>query len=775
MLSRRDQLEVQADDRPSRTTENGVIGLVHSADPHMEGRVSVVVPTRNEAGNVQELVRQLQALPGEIVAEVLFVDDSDDETPEVIRAAAGTASFPVRLLHREPGDRAGGLSSAVIAGWRNARATWVCVMDGDLQHPPSVIAELLRAAGDGDLAYATRYDNGTAEEGLGPVRSFLSHASTVAARLLFPRRLRDISDPMSGFFLVRRTGVDLDKLRPNGFKILLDVIARSPRLKSAGVPFAFGPRHAGRSKASPREAMRYARHLVRLRTATMRPANSTLATVTRFAAVGISGVGINQLAMWLLVSQANLNYIVAALLATQASTTWNFALADRFVFKAAEGSRRARFLGFLAANNALNVFVAVPLLALLVSGLGVNYLIANPVVLAMVFAGRYLFSDRVLWGARPGSRRATGLRYRYDIAHLVTVASEVELRELKTFRVTATAEPADIELRRGVVGSRLPRRHLEVELAAGAVSYKEHLGGWASNFSVDLNGPIKVVVGPLLATSPHVVYTNVIEALLRFVLVSRGYMLLHSATLELDSCGVMLSARTDTGKTGTILRLTREKGAAFLSDDMTILGSDGVARSYPKPLTISSHTVRAVNKSALNRREWALLLLQSKVHSKSGRGIGAWLAERNLPIMSFNSTIQKIIPPPKYTIDRLVPCTTIASTRVSELFIIERGAPSVGDIDLDQALDELIENTDDAYGFPPFNHFAPAIAIGDDGYLTLRAKERAILARALNGIRVRRLASDNFSWADDIPALLAADAEARADELAAQMAPRSAG
>ena len=179
-------------------------------------------------------------------------------------------------------------------------------------------------------------------------------------------------------------------------------------------------------------------------------------------------------------------------------------------------------------------------------------------------------------------------------------------------------------------------------------------------------------------------------------------------------------------------------------------------------------------KSALNRREWALLLLQSKVHSKSGRGIGAWLAERNLPIMSFNSTIQKIIPPPKYTIDRLVPCTTIASTRVSELFIIERGEPGLSDIDDDQALDELIENTDDAYGFPPFNHFAPAIAIGEDGYLTLRAKERAILARALSNIRVRRLASDSFSWADEIPKLLAAGRAAEVGPDDEAMVPRSA-
>ena len=82
---------------------------------------------------------------------------------------------------------------------------------------------------------------------------------------------------------------------------------------------------------------------------------------------------------------------------------------------------------------------------------------------------------------------------------------------------------------------------------------------------------IHVVAGPMLTRSPHVLYTNVVEALLRFVLVSRGYMLLHSACLDIDGRGVMLSALTDTGKTGTVLRLLREGGGRFLSDDMTIL------------------------------------------------------------------------------------------------------------------------------------------------------------------------------------------------------------
>ena len=105
--------------------------------------------------------------------------------------------------------------------------------------------------------------------------------------------------------------------------------------------------------------------------------------------------------------------------------------------------------------------------------------------------------------------------------------------------------------------------------------YEEHLGRLGANFRVELGDPISIDVGPLLARSPHVVYTNILEALLRFVLISRGQMLLHSACVTLGGIGVMLSALTDTGKTATILRLLRDHGGRFLSDDMTVVDASG--------------------------------------------------------------------------------------------------------------------------------------------------------------------------------------------------------
>jgi hypothetical protein len=267
---------------------------------------------------------------------------------------------------------------------------------------------------------------------------------------------------------------------------------------------------------------------------------------------------------------------------------------------------------------------------------------------------------------------------------------------------------------------------------------------------------IQVFVGPWLVRSPHVLYTNVVEALLRFVLVSRGYMLLHSACLDLDGHGLLMSALTDTGKTGTVLRLLRENESRFLSDDMTILDPEGIALSYSKPLTISQHTLRAVQAGDLSPKEWRRLRVQSRLHSKQGRGIGARMGEMNLPIMSLNALTQFVVPPPKYVVDRLVPCTHGTSVRIEDLFIIERDEYRLADIDPELLLDELIANTDDAYGFPPFRYFAPALVVGGMSYDELRAEERRILQSAMRGVRARRLATPDYTWADHIPGLLRA-------------------
>lgn len=768
--------------------------------------LTVVIPTRNEAGNIAPLVARLDAVLGDSRAEILFVDDSDDETPWRIDEVAANTCRPVRLLHREPAERAGGLGSAVLAGLRQCTSAWAVVMDGDLQHPPEVVPRLIGAGEreDLDVVVASRYVGTGSASGLSSfARTLVSGGATKLAKAVFPRRLRGCSDPMSGFFALRLDSLDLDRLRPNGFKILLEILARSPRMRLGECDFTFEERFSGQSKASWREGMLFVRGLGRLRTATaLTPPTTKFGRLVAFGTVGASGIAVNSAALWLFVSLLGVPLLVSATLATQVSTTWNFLLSDGFVF----GGKKSvppvlRFFGFALINNAA-LLARLPLLAWLVHGLGVGYLWANVITLFAVFAVRFVVSDRYLFargksmssmpstdadfdpplqeappgpqavGARrngpvdlvidlrevhsvPVHRLGEDLPWRYDVHGILTIASAVRLRELDYFSCEMEG-PFDIEIRPGQLGSGRARTRTRVTQYASlpAVSYEEHLGRFGSDFHVDMTSNIQVVVGPWLLRSPHVLYTNVVEALLRFVLVSRGYMLLHSACLELEGRGVMMSALTDTGKTGTVLRLLRENDSKFLSDDMTILDPTGTALCYPKPLTISQHTLRAVDAGDLTRKEWRKLRLQSRLHSKEGRGIGARLGEMNLPIMSLNAFTQFVVPPPKYAVERLVPCAGANSVQVEQLFIIERADYRLSEIDRSQLMDELIANTDDAYGFPPFRYFAPALVVGGSAYEELRAEERRILDGAMSNIRARRLATPDFSWADHIPRLV---------------------
>jgi dolichol-phosphate mannosyltransferase len=228
-------------------------------------RVSIIVPTYNEELNVGELLARIAASTDSADTEVIVVDDSTDGTPDAVARAAAMVAHRVRLIHRLIPEH--GLSGAVIEGMAASSGDWCVVIDGDLQHPPELIP-LLVAAGDSSgagIVVASRYRDGGSSTGLGGVsRRLASRLSTAAAKALFPERLRDCTDPMTGFFAVRRELVDLGSLQPRGFKILLEILVRND-LRVTEVPFAFDARNAGSSKATLGQGVAYLRQLLALR------------------------------------------------------------------------------------------------------------------------------------------------------------------------------------------------------------------------------------------------------------------------------------------------------------------------------------------------------------------------------------------------------------------------------------------------------------------------------------------------------------------------------
>jgi dolichol-phosphate mannosyltransferase len=229
--------------------------------------LTVVVPTRNERGNVAPLIARLEKASRELRLAILFVDDSTDDTPRLISEAGRGAARRVSVIHRPAGQRDGGLGGAVIRGLAAAGSEWVCVMDADLQHPPELLGALLEQAhrSGADVVVASRYCPGGDTGEFSALRKALSRGAGLVAGALFPFRLQGVSDPLSGFFLARRDAIDLDALQPRGFKILLEILVCGGPLVTSEVPFRFGARYAGDSKASLREGVRYLRRLLELR------------------------------------------------------------------------------------------------------------------------------------------------------------------------------------------------------------------------------------------------------------------------------------------------------------------------------------------------------------------------------------------------------------------------------------------------------------------------------------------------------------------------------
>lgn len=732
-------------------TEHRLPALYHEAPeghsnghrpPPPAGSLAVVIPTRNEAENIRPLLDDLDAVLSE-QTEIIFVDDSNDETPAAIEAERAQRARRITLVHRSEGARGDGLAGAVAQGLALADAEWVCVLDADLQHPPTLVPRLLERAKAGgvDVVAASRYcGNGGTDFGRG--RSLLSRVSTCAAKLLFQRSLRGVTDPMSGFFLVRRSAVPFDRLRPRGFKILLEVLVRARHLRVAEVPFQFGTRHAGESKASLTEAWHYLWQLVLLRAG---------GNLGRFLLVGLSGLAVNSGIFLLLDGVYHVHYLVAAILSTQVSTTWNFLLVEGWVYSHRDLGPEvgSRFLKFAAVNNA-SLLLRGPTMVLLISLLGIPAALANLIGLTAITLLRFGIADTMIWSTANDLRERL---YRYWIHDEVSVESEVLLRELEPFRVDAPIENPTIRVRLG----RLNRQQSDLVSTLASlirhIRYDEGLGRFGFAVDIAYGSSVEIVAAPLLRYSPHVLYTNVVEPTLRWCFVERGYALAHAACIASDGRATLITAKTDTGKTTTILKTLDRYQASFLSDDLTLVRADGQVFTYPKPLTISKHTVGAVRAPLLTFRERLALVVQSRIHSRTGRLLGQLIARFGLPAATINALVQWLVPPPKYGVERLVPGVSLArEAHVDSFVVIERGGLGEQALDHEEAVSLLVANTDDAYNFPPYPAIAHFLHSGNGR--DLRDREREIVAAALEGVEALVLRSETMDWWQRIPGVI---------------------
>lgn len=310
-----------------KVTDTAAAGTAGPVDALAPPRLAVIVPTFNEADNIARTVERILAATHGLTVEIVVVDDdSPDGTAEVVRGLA-ERDPRVRLLRRV-GRR--GLSGACVEGMIAARAPVVAVIDADLQHDEKLLPTLHEAVASGaaDLAVGTRFASGAdASAGLSGFREGASRAANGVTRLLLGVRL---TDPMSGFFAVRRATVEelAPRLSPHGFKILADIAASARgRLAVAEFPYVFRERTAGASKLDARVGLEFLALLVSKLSGGLLSVRFVM-----FGGVGASGLLVHGATLWLAIA-AGVYFALAQTLATVVAMTWNFFLNNWLTFR----------------------------------------------------------------------------------------------------------------------------------------------------------------------------------------------------------------------------------------------------------------------------------------------------------------------------------------------------------------------------------------------------------------------------------------------------------
>ncbi|MBE9078710.1 glycosyltransferase [Romeria aff. gracilis LEGE 07310] len=371
-------------------------------------KFSLVIPTYNESGNVEKILAQLTHLLDGFIPndyELILVDDnSPDQTWQVAQAL--TADYPQLRVMRRQQER--GLSSAVIRGWQVARGDILGVIDADLQHPPEVLLKLLQSVLDGaDLAVASRHVEGGGVSDWSVVRRFLSRGAQVLGLVVCPAVVGRVTDPMSGYFMVRRSAIGGPHMNPLGYKILLEVIGRGRIGEIAEVGYVFQERESGESKVTWRQYVEYLGHLARLRSrgriGRLRQ-RFPIERFIRFGIVGFSGVFVDMAVLYIMSEIFGLGLTRSKIIAGEVAILNNFLWNDAWTFAdIAQGQK-----GWKARLKRLLKFNTICLGGLIMNVLLINFFfnivfqknfkyLSNLIAIALVTVWNFWINLKLSW------------------------------------------------------------------------------------------------------------------------------------------------------------------------------------------------------------------------------------------------------------------------------------------------------------------------------------------------------------------------------------------
>jgi len=372
--------------------------------------LSLILPTYNEVNNIKNIVQLLTNLLDHAEVngyELIIVDDnSPDGTWEVAQSLI--PEYPHLRVMRRQQER--GLSSAVIRGWQVAKGSILGVIDADLQHPPKVLINLLAAIEQGaDVAVASRHIEGGGVSEWNIVRRFLSRGAQILGLIILPKVIARVSDPMSGYFLVRRQAIAGPILNPMGYKILIEVLGRGDIERIAEVGYLFQERQEGESKVSWKQYVEYFLHLLRLRSrgriGRLRGHMSfPIGRFIRFGLVGLSGVFIDMVMFYLLSDPTTLalGLTRSKIFAAETAVINNFLWNDLWTFSdisSHQKGNRQRLKRFIKFNVIclMGLILNVLMLNFFFNVLGINRYLANLIAIAIVTVWNFWINLKLSW------------------------------------------------------------------------------------------------------------------------------------------------------------------------------------------------------------------------------------------------------------------------------------------------------------------------------------------------------------------------------------------
>jgi dolichol-phosphate mannosyltransferase len=371
---------------------------------------SLVIPTFNESKNIENIVRVLTDLLDRLISNTYEIIVVDDDSPDLTWEIASELIFEFPQLRVMRREKEKGLSTAVIRGWQIARGDVLGVIDGDLQHPPEILQKLLQAIKQGaDLAIASRHIEGGGVSDWGFMRRLLSRGAQLLGLIILPEVLGRVSDPMSGYFMLRRSAIAGCEMNPLGYKILIEILGRGKVGEVAEVGYVFQERKAGESKVTWKQYVEYILHLLKLRSSgrvgRLRQRYSLpVKRFLRFALVGFSGVFVDMTIFYLLSDPTTLHWgltrskVIAAEFAILNNFLWNdlWTFRDISSYQIGWGKRIKRFIKFNLVCL-LGVFLNVAILNIFYNYLHINRYLANLIAITLVTAWNFWINLKLSW------------------------------------------------------------------------------------------------------------------------------------------------------------------------------------------------------------------------------------------------------------------------------------------------------------------------------------------------------------------------------------------